>query len=1309
MRMRWLAWILASGCALCAAQPAPPRVYFSLMSNETALPGGEAPVLVRAEGVSRLEFRLYRVRDARAFFLKLDRSDSLGRRPAGVSGRRSLLERLDGWKRRQRAKLRDFARMQFSPENRSRIRAWMQSGQPGQKAGPVSGAASYADVPLLNPDQLVKRWIQPVKPAQPWEGVTVRVPLEESGVYLLEATDGVRRAHTVLLATPLALLAKAARGRVALRLVDRRDGTPRNSCDVEALDVAADRSLARGQTDGGGSWGFDVREDLDGRLIVLAKCGADVAAASPPAWTIRPRWQDLAGAIHTDRPVYRPGQKVRLRAIVREDRDGEYALPQARRARIRVMDAEGTLVWQQAAPFTKYGTVSAEFDLPEDAPLGYFGVQVAPEGSESMVYGGFHVEEYRKPEYEVLVRPSAPRLLQGARAEVAIQARYYYGEPVAGAAVEWAVYRYSWYPPWWEWEEIAPEEEEEESFGGEQVLEQQGRLDAEGRLTVSFPVERGEQEYTYRVEARVTDEGGRAISGASSFLATRAPFLITARPENWVYAPGDTVRWLVSAMDFDRQPVAGVPVRVELVPSRDGKLAGAALLSRSAVTNAQGDAVIEFPAPGSGPWLVVTRASTARGDLAERGMLWVRGEWKYGRETASIRLVADKASYKPGETARVLVVTGVPRADVWLTVEGAGLYWSRQVRIEGGTGTVEIPVKAEYSPNVFVSAVFLLGNRMYQGSRILKVPPEEKQIFVELTPSKKQFQPGEPAAFRLSAKDHQGQPLRAEFALGVVDEAIYAIQREAQPDLVRIFYGQRWNRVELSSSQWFHFWGEAGQRPLELARRGTGPFRAQLKRLDAGEIRVRKEFPDTAFWIADLETDAQGRAEVRFAFPDSLTTWRATARGVTADTKVGGAVERVLVRKDILVSVAAPRFLREGDEVVVPVVARNYTGSPLRARLRLEAGGVRIVQGREAEVDIAPQGEARLDALLRAERAGRAKLTASVVGAGSSDAMEITLPVHAYGLPFSAAAQARLEGAASQTLAHEFPPEAGESSRMVELRLAPSLAGAVFGALEYLLQYPYGCTEQLVSSLLPNLAVAEALRTLKPDAQVDRRELARNVTAGLEKLYAHQNSDGAWGWWHEDSGGVFLTSYVLLALRHAEENGFAVQPARRSQAEEWLEERLLRDAKLDPDERAYAVMALTTGSRGDAKLRDLAWQQRDRMSGFGMAALGLAMQRARDPRRQEAAARLASLAKQEGEEVFWPGVRDPLFHREAEHSFEATAMAVRFLAAEAPDSPLLDGAVRWLMNRRDRGYYWGSTKRATTGDRPSARRSSSTG
>ncbi len=1292
MRAKVLVAGLLAFAFAARAQLEESRPYFSLSSSDTVLPGRTVQVNVQAQGVAQLEFRLYRLKDPRAFFVKLGNVSSTGPRRGRMFSARTPIERFDAWKRRQWARLRDLARMQFSAENRARIRAWMQKEEQKPPA-PSEKGPSYAAAPLLNPDLLVKRWTQPVRTENRWETVTIRVPLAEAGVYVLEATDQVRQAYTVLVATPLGVIVKAWPGRAAARVVDRLSGEPRGGCALELLDAGRNLSFGKRKTNAEGAAEFELQASWEDELLLLADCGGVLTPAKVPAHAVAPRWGGVEGVVHTDRPVYRPGQKVRFRAIVRESFDGEYRTPEARKARIVVDDGEGNPIYQKTVSLTKYGTASGELDLAEDAPLGYYGISVKPEGKESGVFGGFEVEEYRKPEYEVRVHPAAACALQGSRMEARIEARYYYGEPVSGAEVEWSLHRYRWYPPWWDWEEMEADADAEEMFGGEEVSSGEGRLDAEGRLGITVPLERGQHDYRYRIVARVKDEGGRKIEGAGSFLGTRAPFLITARPDKWVYRKGETVKWRVNAFDFDQQPVAAVMVRVEAYRETKGTAQGSPVETRTAVTGADGEAIVEFSLPSSGAWILRTTARGAGSELREENWMWIAGEDSGWKPPERVRLALDRKSYAPGETARVTIITGVPQARIWLAAEGAVLHWSKFVTIEGGAGTVEIPVKGEFSPNVFINAVFLYKDRHYEGSKTLTVPPVEKQIFVSLEPSKKEFQPGEPASFRLTAKDRAGNPLRAEFALGVVDEAIYAIRRESQPDLLKVFYGYRWSRVETETSQSFSFWGASGTRRIELARTGSRRFAAQLKREGLEMPRVRKNFPDTAFWVADLETDAQGRAEVRFEFPDSLTTWRATARGVTEDTKVGGAVERVLVRKDVVVSLAAPRFFTEGDETVVPVLARNYTDRALRVRVGLQAQGVEVLEGQEMELELAPQSEGKSDYRLKAQQAGKAVLTAKAAGQGKGDALEITVPVHPYGIPMEAAAQARLDGASSRTLVYEFPPAGESSGRAAEVQLSPSLGGALLGALEYLLEYPYGCSEQLMSGLLPNLAVAEAMRRLKLETAVDRTTLERNVKAGLEKLYGQQNDDGGWGWWREDESSLFLTSYVLLGLSHARDNGFPVRSYAAERAAEYLAAWLAGGSRIDADVAAYAFLAVARAGRATPEITDQAWLKRGDMSGFGWASLGLAFQVLNDPRRRQVADRLAAMAQEEGEEVFWLSGRDVMFLHEAEHAFEATAMAARFLAIERPESGLAERAAQWLLNHRDRGYYWGSTKR----------------
>src|SRR5437867_2916779 len=259
---------------------------------------------------------------------------------------------------------------------------------------------------------------------------------------------------------------------------------------------------------------------------------------------------------------------------------------------------------------------------------------------------------------------------------------------------------------------------------------------------------------------------------------------------------------------------------------------------------------------------------------------------------------------------------------------------------------------------------------------------------------------------------------------------------------------------------------------MRLTRLKSSPPFAQLKPERLVEPRVRKAFPDTILWLADLVTGTDGRAEARVTFPDALTTWRATARGVTRDTRVGSAVHRTVVRKNLILRLSAPRFFTQGDEVVLSATVHNYLAGEKTARVSLRTEGLEILQGGKTDVSIPSHGDARVDWRVRAGDAREVKLLGEALTDEESDAMEISLPVIPFGVKLSQSRTGSLrepEGTAETDLV--FPSESIASSRALDVIVTPSLAGTVFGALGFLTSYPYGCTEQTMSSFLPNVIV----------------------------------------------------------------------------------------------------------------------------------------------------------------------------------------------------------------------------------------------
>ncbi|MCU0229275.1 MAG: MG2 domain-containing protein, partial [Bryobacterales bacterium] len=440
-RMRAAICLLVGLLVLPLASQDDSSPYFGIDSNQTYAEGEQPSIGVWAIGVNELAFRVYRVEDPIAFFGSLDEPHRFGGRAPRSPAPRTALESFHRWKARTRSAIRNFFRAQYTPSDRSAIRSWMQ-GEPQQSGSPKS--TQFAQLPVLNDRQLVASWSQAVVAENRWDTATVPIPVKDKGVYLVEATAGELAAYTMVMVTDIALSAKVSDGQLLGLVVNRKTGAPVPDAGIHM--ILASQTLASWKTNSEGSVDASLSslQGAGGEVLLVAVNGKDVAATTLAEWALQSMSrQQFKGYIYTDRPVYRPGDTVRFKAILRQQSPDGYSVPAQRTIKVSVQDAKGQAVYEQDRVLSAAGALHGEFTLGGDAPLGYFRVDV--DLGEYPLSGGFYVEEYRKPEYEVKVRPRAAFVLQGRQAAVEVDARYYFGEPVANASLEWVMYSSRYY------------------------------------------------------------------------------------------------------------------------------------------------------------------------------------------------------------------------------------------------------------------------------------------------------------------------------------------------------------------------------------------------------------------------------------------------------------------------------------------------------------------------------------------------------------------------------------------------------------------------------------------------------------------------------------------------------------------------------------------------------------------------------------------------------------------------------------------------------------------------------------------------
>ncbi|HUB51294.1 MAG TPA: MG2 domain-containing protein [Terracidiphilus sp.] len=1315
-----------------AANKDAPR-SFSLSTSRTFAPGESVKIQLYAKNVPALEFRVYKVRDAEKFFSGLKDVHSFGIHsysPPELIDRRTLIERIHDFKAHLWYLVRHFFRGQFTDSARDSFRE--SQGSLGKRSR-VVGVSQFARIPLLNDSQLVARWKLETPPAIVSE--TQQLPIDglSEGVYLIEATDGTYKAYTVAVVTRIAVIERSVNGQAYVYVADRKTGAPISGADLTLSANGKLQSTGKSDSNGLATLASNLRGGTQAaepeNVWILAQHSDDAALVTPFGYGFTSNSaQQEHTYIYTDRPVYRPGHKVYIKAIVRKEQNDTLVLPDEHTLTLRVTGPDQKVVFKKELSVSAHGAVAADFDLATDAALGYYSIDFAGQGNTGagdddeddagmFGSGSFYVEEYKKPEYQVTVKPTAQRVLQGNAIQAVIEARYFFGEPVAGAKVTYVVHTAQHW--WWDEEEEdetgeASDQEAEEQddsdyeYGATEQQEHEGILDANGRLTVTLPVAVDDKhnDQDYRIEARVTDAANREVSGHATVLATYGSFRVSVAPTSYLLEAGKPARVKVTAQDYDSKPVqtaVHITDELEILKWDSGarKWTWNHVGDRDAQTGADGTVLVDLPASDSGNYKVSVTAQTPEGRTIEADTwVWVwNGAGAWYQENTQAKIVADKKSYAVGDTAHLLLVTGLPEAWAVVETQGDSIQSRRVIHVGGTSAAFEVPITKEAQPNLVVTAMIVHDDQIMTAQKNLKVPLLERTLTITATPAKPQYEPGDKASFDVFAVDSAGKPVEADLSFGEVDEALYSVRPDTTWNIVNSFYPTRDVYLQPQTSFEFFFSGEAGTKSPLLAALDQGLYHPRMAQVKPGSDlvvpKVRKAFPDTAYWNPTVRTGPDGHARVEFDFPDALTTWRTTIRGMTDDGKAGSVVTRVLVRKNLIVRLAAPRFFRQGDETVLRVIAHNYLESTKDVTFALDVNGVDVISGQTQKISIPAKGESYVDWRVKARAPGNAVLTAKALTNEESDALQMTLPVLPYGVKQRAAGTGEVfSGAGQNQWTYKYPSGTDPAAHGLTITVSGSVAGTVFDALDYLTSYPWGCTEQTMSSFLPDVIVAQTVNKLHLKPPIASATLNDMVSAGLERLYGFQHDDGGWGWWPDDDSRVFMTAYVVSGLEQAQAAGYTIDDERLNKGRAWLLSTLKEHQDMIPDLRAYTIYALATSGGVPKEELDLAWSDRNKTSDEGLALTGLAMAAAADSRAHDVTDLLEKKAQVNDVGAYWVGTYDGLLEYWDDNSPETTAFALKLLVQEDRGSGLLPKAARWLAEHRD-GDYWYSTKQTS--------------
>ena len=1223
----------------------------------------------------------------------------------------------------------------------------------------VSGG--WGDDPLpISDDGLspVLSWTATTTPADPdrWGNPqATTLPAEAApGLYLLRLTGGPHAKNLIVALSRHTLVAKLSAEAIVVWVSDlpthgraaQPDGAPEGDpTPGAAVRVYArnGRLLAQGATDARGVARLALPAATPGGAAnapytVVAQSGSDITfsglteelqsygpyygnedwarpwrpALIPPAFSVH---------VQTDRPIYRPGQTVNYKAILRLEDDGVVGLPPVgTQVIVRLRDARDNVVRTKWLATDAFGAVYDAFALAEGAMLGEYNVEVrgvTSQGAAETHTQSFEVQEYRKPDFRVTVS-APPEVVAGEPMTVTVRAEYLFGQPVAGAEVE--VNLYQLYDQYFYTDYDEDAEPEYYWSGGWEPLKRV-TTNAAGQATFTITPESryrsdmwyGSREQPWRiaVEATVDDGSAQAVSASAVSLVHRAAEVVTLGIDSYVVTADVPFPINATVMTTlgEAQPVAGRTVEVTLRQWEWRTYNYSHVVQTDEWTSGpDGLLAADYTVPRPGYYrLRLTGTDDAGRQLFAERYFWATGDvdtaddfndpWRY----EAVDIDADRATYAPGDTAR-LVVRSNFAGPALLTFQRAATRRELPIALTPPLTIVEVPILPEDAPNIHVTLnawepidtgvtdpdnwveYSRADAEFHTDSVNLIVPVTDKSLTVTITPDRPSYAPRETAAVVVRVTDAAGQPVSAQVALALVDEAIFLLRDDNTQPLHDAFYGLRPNRVITRNA--------LAPRRLLVEGGGGGGGGG-----DQGGA-PRSDFPDTAAWFPALLTDANGEARVTIQLPDSLTTWRLTGRAVTQATQVGEARATFLTQQAIIVRPILPRELTQGDSLALSAVVHNYGAEAAELDVALaESGGLLAVEDAIQRIALQP-GETRVvgwPVAVVAAGEARALVTATVVGQDGAndvvgDAVELPLVARPLAVPVvETAAGDTGDGGAPVSIALNVPAGLLPQHSTVTLEISRSPAGSLLNGLEFLTGFPYGCVEQTMSRALPNAVVSRAFGELglEPPPGTD---LDRLVNESAQRLYGFQHQDGGWGWWYDDDSTPYQTAWVVFGLATMAGAGHEIDPGVIERGAAYLNEHL---DEADPRTRAAMLYSLAAAGQanGPAAL-DLA-ADTEPLDAFSLAGLALALDAAGEgDAAQPIMDRLEETAIIQNGRAHW-GLRDDdgqYNSKTMASATRSTALALSAFVKLRPGSDLEPQIVRWLMGERQ-GYGWGTT------------------
>lgn len=546
--------------------------------------------------------------------------------------------------------------------------------------------------------------------------------------------------------------------------------------------------------------------------------------------------------------------------------------------------------------------------------------------------------------------------------------------------------------------------------------------------------------------------------------------------------------------------------------------------------------------------------------------------------TSMLTISADKKDYKVGDTAKITFASTKGERAL-ATIEKAGTIIGQQwIETTDGTTTYELPLKDTMSPNVYVHITLLqphmqtknsLPIRLYGVTPIMVDNPET--LLKPVITTEKKFEPLSKTT--ISVSEANGKPMT--YTLAVVDEGLLGLTGYRAPNIRNEFYKKEASLLQSWDLYKYVMNAYSGKLETILAIGGS-------EDVSDNSDKTSNRFTPVVKYFGPFTLAAGEKQATIFDMPNYIGAVRVMV--VAGNQGAYGVAEKnVPVKSDLMILPEVPRTLGLNENVKIPVTIFNGTDKIQKVSVNMTTSGVvRQVNTKEISVQANSNEIVYYDISTEKASEGKIKFTFKSVSGDIKKTVEQEVVVESRGIPVTYRKDFVVKGKSSTTVSVDSPSEAGTTKLTAELTTMPLLN--FNNRLNYLIQYPHGCIEQITSGGFPQLFISDFVKLSLQDSE----KVIKNVNSVIERYPQYQLSNGAFSYW---SGGssphVWGSTYGAHFLTLAKSRGYKVPDTIYNPLINWLAESaqnygtVSQSSSDSADTQAYKLFVLALAGRPD--------------------------------------------------------------------------------------------------------------------------------